>query len=56
MSGSYPEYCTECGVRLNPYDNYPAKVFDDGETLICEDCSIDFYEDDHGNIRKRVDL
>lgn len=43
--------CTNCGQECY-YTQEPEIVFADDENIICEDCSIDFYEADDGTIRK----
>lgn len=42
--------CTNCG-QVCYYDKSPEVVFTDKNNIICEDCSIDFYEADDGTIK-----
>lgn len=41
--------CTNCGQECY-YTQSPEIVFTDDKNVICEDCSIDFYEADDGTI------
>jgi hypothetical protein len=47
--------CTNCGKECYN-EQYPEIVFKDKNNIICEECSIDYEQDNNGNIRKRSDL
>lgn len=42
--------CTNCGQECY-YTQSPEIVFTDDKNIICEDCSIDFYESSDGTIK-----